>query len=188
MHYGPIRIFPLYIRWLRGQGHAGLASRIVDASARVPLGIEQVLPGPVGERNGYSLRPRGRIAALAASGEGMFAQVGAILATGQTAVVPAASSDLFAGLPESVRRRIVMVEDPAAAPGLGGVVFEGNRDDLMRCAKRIAERGGPILTIRRLGAAFGPEDDALADLLTERTMSINTAAAGGNASLMALDA
>ena len=179
---------PAYIRWLRERGDAGLASRIEDASARVPLGTEQVLPGPVGERNGYSLRPRGRIAALAASGEGLLAQVGAILATGQNAVVPATSSGLFDGLPESVRRRIEITEDPVTAPGLGGVVFEGDRDDLTRCARRIAERSGPILTLRRLGAAFAPEDDALSDLLAERTVSINTAAAGGNASLMALDA
>ena len=60
----------LYIRWLEGAGHAAEAERCVSLMARSPLGARMELPGPVGERNVYSLKRRGRIAAVAATGSG----------------------------------------------------------------------------------------------------------------------
>ena len=53
--------------------------------------------------------------------------------------------------------------------------------------QRIAQRAGPILAVHGLtsdagrGAAYAPER-----LLAERSVSVNTAAAGGNASLMTI--
>jgi RHH-type proline utilization regulon transcriptional repressor/proline dehydrogenase/delta 1-pyrroline-5-carboxylate dehydrogenase len=180
-----------YIRWLRQRGHDDVATRVENYLTRTPAGTECVLPGPVGERNTYSLRPRGHIAALASGEGGTLLQVGAILATGQSAVITAAraSSGLFDGLPAAVRRRIVPAEDPVVAPGLGGVLYEGERADLARLIRRVAERSGPILPIWSIPTASDLDDEyQLSDLLEERSVSINTAAAGGNASLMALDA
>jgi RHH-type proline utilization regulon transcriptional repressor/proline dehydrogenase/delta 1-pyrroline-5-carboxylate dehydrogenase len=180
-----------YIRWLRQRGHDDVATRVENYLTRTPAGTECVLPGPVGERNTYSLRPRGHIAALASGEGGTLLQVGAILATGQSAVITAAraSSGLFDGLPAAVRRRIVPAEDPVVAPGLGGVLYEGERADLARLIHRVAERSGPILPIWSIPTASDLDDEyQLSDLLEERSVSINTAAAGGNASLMALDA
>ncbi|TXN48320.1 L-glutamate gamma-semialdehyde dehydrogenase, partial [Methylobacterium sp. WL119] len=180
-----------YIGWLRQRGHAEVASRVERDLARMPALTESVLPGPVGERNSYGLRPRGPIAALASDEAGTLRQLGAILATGQRAVIAAerASSGLLDGLPAAVLRRIVPAEDPAGAPGLGGVLHAGERADLAGLVRRIAERDGPILTILSIPTASDPEAGyELSDLFAERTVSINTAAAGGNASLMALDA
>ncbi|MCJ2008252.1 trifunctional transcriptional regulator/proline dehydrogenase/L-glutamate gamma-semialdehyde dehydrogenase [Methylobacterium sp. J-092] len=180
-----------YIGWLRQRGHAEVASRVERDLARMPALTESVLPGPVGERNSYGLRPRGPIAALASDEAGTLRQLGAILATGQRAVIAAerASSGLLDGLPAAVLRRIVPAEDPARAPGLGGVLHAGGRADLAGLVRRIAERDGPILTILSIPTASDPEAGyELSDLFAERTVSINTAAAGGNASLMALDA
>ncbi len=180
-----------YLRWLRQRGRADLAARVEGYLARTPAGAERALPGPVGERNTYSLRPRGRIAAVASGEMGTLLQVGAILATGQTAVITAAraSSGLFDGLSAAFLRRIVPAADPTTAPGLGGVLHEGERADLMGLIRRIAERSGPILTIWSIPSASDPEADyEPSDLFQERSVSINTAAAGGNASLMALDA
>lgn len=180
-----------YVRWLRKRGYAGVAARVEGYRGRMLASMERELPGPVGERNSYSLRARGRIAALASSEAGTLLQIGAILATGQTAVIAAAraSSGLFAGLPAAVRRMIVPAEDPAAALDLGGVLHEGGRADLTGLLRRIAQRSGPILTVHSIPTATNPDEDYdPTDLCEERSVSINTAAAGGNASLMALDA
>ena len=61
-------------------------------------------------------------------------------------------------------------------------------DALRALNQRIAQRAGPILAVHGLtsdalaaGAAYAPER-----LLAERSVSVNTAAAGGNASLMTI--
>jgi RHH-type transcriptional regulator, proline utilization regulon repressor / proline dehydrogenase / delta 1-pyrroline-5-carboxylate dehydrogenase len=180
-----------YAGWLRRRGRADLAARVEGYGARAPLGLAVTLPGPVGERNTYSLHPRGRIAALAASEAGTLLQIGAILATGQTALVPAAAaaSGLLDGLPALVGGRIVQAGDPAADPGLGGVLHEGDRDSLTALARRLAAREGGIVPLWSIPSAAAPGADyEPADLLEERAVSVNTAAAGGNASLMALEA
>ena len=53
-----------------------------------------------------------------------------------------------------------------------------------RCAARIAQRPGPIVGVH--GLAPGETDVPLERLVVERALSVNTAAAGGNASLMAI--
>src|SRR5208282_1518433 len=59
---GALRV---YIDWLRSAGHPVEAKRCVGMMSRSPLGARVELKGPVGERNVYALRPRGRIAAVA---------------------------------------------------------------------------------------------------------------------------
>ncbi len=55
-------------------------------------------------------------------------------------------------------------------------------------ARRLAARPGPILRAQALASAelLSGEDYHLADLLEERSISTNVAAAGGNASLMTI--
>ncbi|MCD0505313.1 hypothetical protein, partial [Bordetella petrii] len=69
-----------------------------------------------------------------------------------------------------------------------GVLFEGDGDALRAWNERIAARGGPILAVQGLtpdalaaGAAY-----SLEQLVKECSVSVNTAAAGGNASLMSI--
>src|SRR4029077_10044300 len=50
-----------------------------------PLGACGELKGPVGERNVYTLRRRGRVAAVATSESALLVQIGGILATGNAA-------------------------------------------------------------------------------------------------------
>src|SRR6185437_9676486 len=64
-----------YGDWLRRHGHGAEAERCVGMMARSPLGARVELQGPVGERNVYWLRRRGRIAAVAASESGSLIQV-----------------------------------------------------------------------------------------------------------------
>ena len=71
---GGIRV---YTDWLTAHGHAAEAERCVGMMARSPLGARVELKGPVGERNVYTFRRRGRIAAVAASKSGLLIQIGA---------------------------------------------------------------------------------------------------------------
>src|SRR5699024_1268223 len=66
------------------------------------------------------------------------------------------------------------------------VLFEGRRAGLIKLNKQVAARPGPIISVQGLspdeieqGAQYRPTR-----LLREVSTSINTAAAGGNASLM----
>ena len=124
---GALRV---YIDWLRASGHAEEAERCVGLASRSPLGARVELPGPVGERNVYALRRRGRIAALATNRSAALIQIGAILATGNDAIVSPGEDMALKGLPPELVHRVTMALDPLAAPALAGVLFEGEAEAL----------------------------------------------------------
>ena len=177
-----------YIDWLRASGHGAEAERCVGFMARSPLGARVELAGPVGERNVYALRRRGKIAAVAASESGLLIQIGAILATGNDAVVGASAARALKGLPGALAGRVSAVDDPLAAPALAGALFEGGAEALAEAALKLAVRPGPIVRLQALTPArlAAGEDYHLADLVEECSIATNMAAAGGNASLMAI--
>ncbi len=175
----------VYADWLRDAGHAAQAERCIADLSRSALGARVELPGPAGERNVYALRPRGRVAALAATPAGLRIQVGAILATGNTAVVERAAASALDGLPAEVAARVLVVDDWHGAEELRGILFEGEADALTALSRRVADRPGPILALEAVRSTER-EDYALVRLLEECSVSTNTAAAGGNASLMSI--
>ena len=138
------------------------------------------LPGPVGERNLYSLHPRGSVLLVPHSRKGLLAQITAARSTGNTVSVlrtPAlgelageagADVDWLEALPQHNRFAAVLIE-----PG-------GDTGARLRA---IAAMAGPIALVQ-----LGAEDGSyrLDWLIDEVSTSINTTAAGGNASLMAL--
>ena len=73
----------------------------------------------------------------------------------------------------------MVTEDWLAAPHLGGVLFDGGGEALIALNKQVADRPGPILMVQT--KPYGREW-----LLEETSVSTNTAAAGGNATLMAI--
>jgi RHH-type proline utilization regulon transcriptional repressor/proline dehydrogenase/delta 1-pyrroline-5-carboxylate dehydrogenase len=113
------------------------------------------LPGPVGERNDYALRPKGTILCVATDAQELEAQFEAVRASGNQETTDEASGPIAAAL------------------------FAGPREDLVELCQRLARREGPIVPVY---AAPYPLDF----LRSEVSVSTNTAAAGGNASLMAI--
>jgi RHH-type proline utilization regulon transcriptional repressor/proline dehydrogenase/delta 1-pyrroline-5-carboxylate dehydrogenase len=178
-----------YRDWLVAHGHDLEAERCVGMMTRSPLGARMELKGPVGERNIYTLRRRGRVAAVAASESGLLIQVGAILATGNDAVVGAALAErALSGLPAELGPRISQFEDPLSAPALAFALLEGGEAAALDALGKLAGRAGPIVRLQalsRVRLAAG-EDYDLADLVEECAVATNTAAAGGNASLMTI--
>jgi RHH-type transcriptional regulator, proline utilization regulon repressor / proline dehydrogenase / delta 1-pyrroline-5-carboxylate dehydrogenase len=178
-----------YTEWLAAHGHGLEAERCVGMMARSPLGARAELKGPVGERNVYSLRRRGRIAAVAASENGLLIEIGAILATGNDAVVSSAAAErALSGLPVELRHRISRIEDPLGAPALAFALLEGDESATSGALRKLASRTGPIVRLQALSTARlgAGEDYNLADLVEECATATNTAAAGGNASLMTI--
>jgi RHH-type proline utilization regulon transcriptional repressor/proline dehydrogenase/delta 1-pyrroline-5-carboxylate dehydrogenase len=87
-------------------------------------------------------------------------------------------------LPASVRERVSLAQDWAApAVHFDAVLHSGAAEALRAMLAALAQRPGPIIsaTATRCG-----EPVPLQRLVIERSLSINTAAAGGNASLMML--
>ncbi len=176
--------------WLAAGGHAPAAERCGQYVARSRLGLEVELAGPVGERNTYALHRRGTVLCLPAAPFGLFAQVGAALATGNDAAVraPDALLNLLSGLPDALHARVSPSPDRDVA-GRCVVLFEGHGEALLALCREVAVLDGPLVPV--LAAApdalrAGVGDYLLDALLLERSVSVNTAAAGGNASLMAI--
>jgi RHH-type proline utilization regulon transcriptional repressor/proline dehydrogenase/delta 1-pyrroline-5-carboxylate dehydrogenase len=160
------------------------------AIAQSAVGATVELPGPVGERNLYTLLPRGRVLCLASTMASMVCQIGAALAAGNTALVlpPPDATSLVGMVPRSWRGHVRLLTDPAAVE-CDAVLFEGDADALRHWLGVFAERAGPIVpfhAVPRGGLTSGRAEYDLAWLLQERAVSTNTAAAGGNASLMAV--
>ena len=170
---------------LRSQGHAALLDAVAKLFDSAPSPAPRVLPGPTGERNSYSLHPRRRVLCLAERNEDRLLQGAAVLAVGAQALWPADAQYDWARLPVELLTHIAITPD-WRAPGVDfdAVLLHGDAADALNAQRVLAARPGPIvgLTVLRPGATDVP----LARLLTERSTSVNTAAAGGNASLMTL--
>jgi RHH-type proline utilization regulon transcriptional repressor/proline dehydrogenase/delta 1-pyrroline-5-carboxylate dehydrogenase len=186
-HQGAARA---WIDFARRHGPAAAVRYCEQALARSAVGAAEELAGPVGESNIYSLCPRGRVLCLAASTPTMVAQIGAALATGNVAlVVPPPDPDtLLNRLPDALRPHIRRLDDPLEVP-CDVVLYEGDGDGLRHWLGALAEQAGklvPVHAVPRGAPLDGTADFDLAWLVGERSVSTNTAAAGGNASLMSV--
>jgi RHH-type proline utilization regulon transcriptional repressor/proline dehydrogenase/delta 1-pyrroline-5-carboxylate dehydrogenase len=135
------------------------------------------LPGPVGEQTLYRLEPRRAVLCHAGSEAALFAQIAACLAAGAAAVIDG-EADL-AGLPPSLAP--LVRRDRADIP-VSAALFSGASDALLAFQAGLAQRSGPLVTVYRAADERYPPES----LLQERVVSVNTAAAGGNASLMVI--
>ncbi|WP_429165938.1 trifunctional transcriptional regulator/proline dehydrogenase/L-glutamate gamma-semialdehyde dehydrogenase [Aeromonas rivipollensis] len=154
-------------------------------------GLTQLLVGPTGERNSYSLLPRERVLCLAADDKeaktDLLAQLAACLAVGTQVLWQdnAQNRTLLASLPSEVQGRIQLVADWANSEvGFDALLHHGDSDQLREVAKLAAARAGAIVGVH--GLHRGETDIPLERLLIEHALSVNTAAAGGNASLMTI--
>jgi RHH-type proline utilization regulon transcriptional repressor/proline dehydrogenase/delta 1-pyrroline-5-carboxylate dehydrogenase len=181
----------MYCNFLGANGCGAAATRVSQYLRDSAVGTIHDLPGPVGERNVYAVKPRGRIAAVAQTASGLLIQIGAILATGNTAVIPAVNpaAKLLADLSDAIQSLIFTVPDWREERHLSGVLFEGDADALLLANQAAAMPEGPIVLVQGAsvsGLMSGEEDYSLNLLLQEISISTNTAAAGGNASLMTI--
>jgi RHH-type proline utilization regulon transcriptional repressor/proline dehydrogenase/delta 1-pyrroline-5-carboxylate dehydrogenase len=143
------------------------------------------LPGPTGERNVYSLVPRQAVLCLAGNDQDLLLQLAAVLAVDSRAVWPASAQRLLHRLPAEVQARVALASD-WSAPNVAfdAVLLHGEVEELASVRQHLARGPGPIVGVERL--APGDTVIPLERLVVERALSVNTAAAGGNASLMTI--
>ena len=180
-----------YAAWLARKRCAGEAEIARELAGRSALGLRQDLAGPVGEQNIYILHPRGRILLVPATTAGLYCQIAAALATGNDVVIDAASGlqDAAAGLPPNVSARIFWTADWEADGPFAGALVEGDAVRVKAANRTIASLSGPIVVVQSATTddlVRDPDAYRLDLLLEEVSISINTTAAGGNASLMAI--
>jgi RHH-type transcriptional regulator, proline utilization regulon repressor / proline dehydrogenase / delta 1-pyrroline-5-carboxylate dehydrogenase len=169
--------------WANSQGRAELAQACQDHAATACSQANVQLPGATGEDNRYSLQPRAQVLCLASNDDDLLLQLAALLAVGSRAVWPDSNSAMQRLLPASVAARIDVVEDWRSGQASYQLVMHQGDDQLLRkVCKAMTERGGEIVSVQTSVNGNWP----LERLVFERSLSINTAAAGGNASLMTL--
>lgn len=176
--------------WLWWVGDEALAERCHRYALFSPITEGVELPGPVGERNVYAVRPRGAVLGIAESRAGLALQTAAALATGNRVLWQATpiARESFASLPASLRASVTLVEEWQTAD-FDAVLFEGDGDRLCSLHQQIASRPGAVISVQGLrqgDIAAGVADYTLDLLVAEVAVSTNTAAAGGNASLMSV--
>lgn len=145
-------------------------------------GLRLTLPGPTGEDDSLRFEPRGRIAGVATGLAARLHQVLAALATGNRLLIDDSelTRKLAAALPAPLTARLDLDANWQEAD-FGALLFDGPDSDADAWRVRLAARRGPIVGLLRAEPEYDP-----ARLVHERTVSVNTAAAGGNASLMAM--
>ncbi len=150
-------------------------------------GTQRLLPGPTGERNTWTLMPRERVLCVADNEQDALVQLAAATATGCEVLWPedALHRDLAKQLPKAVSARIRFAKaDALLAQPFDAVIYHGDSDQLRELCEQVAARSGAIVSVQ--GFARGETNLLLERLYVERSLSVNTAAAGGNASLMTI--
>ena len=98
---------------------------------------------------------------------------------------PADAQDLLLRLPAEVQAHVAIARDwRAPAVSYESVLLHGSSQELADVQHEMARRDGPVISVERM--APGETAVPLERLVVERALSINTAAAGGNASLMTI--
>lgn len=180
-----------FAAWLDGKS-LNEAADVARLSAKLSnLGYETELSGPVGERNLYAMHPRGTILLVPQTARGLFAQLAAALATGNSVVIDRVSGveAELGGLPANVAARIVWTDDWAASGPFAGALVEGDAERVRAVNASVSDIPGPLVLMQAAGRdAFmdGAQPYNLNWLLDEVSVSVNTTAAGGNASLMSI--
>ena len=181
-----------FIAWLRaGQDRLltasqrpellALAEHYADATM---LGARIPLSGYVGESNELRLRARGVLRGTARSTGALLAQLAAALATGNTLIADQSqlAATLREALPVELRASLA-----SATPSYQAVLVDAAEARLhplwlRQLCQELAAGDGPIQPV-----IVANEDYALERLLVEQSVSVNTAALGGDTRLLALD-
>ncbi|ELO6156063.1 bifunctional proline dehydrogenase/L-glutamate gamma-semialdehyde dehydrogenase PutA, partial [Escherichia coli] len=145
------------------------------------------LNGPTGESNQYTIVARHCVLSLAEQEQDQLVQLNAIFAVGSKAAVLA--DNVFAlkhmsTMPKMVAEQFKVIQSIATGD-FDAVLHHGTTTQVLELQTAIAQRSGAIVGITHLQPT--EQNIPVERLVIERAISINTAAAGGNASLMTLN-
>ncbi|MBI1392085.1 MAG: bifunctional proline dehydrogenase/L-glutamate gamma-semialdehyde dehydrogenase PutA [Alphaproteobacteria bacterium] len=168
-----------------------LAAQALSAAAAFIKGVSAptTLPGPTGEANTLSLRPKGIILCIGGAPGLEVDQVAKALGAGNAVVAPerlaepigralkavGLQAEIILGLPLAGGAPADLISNPRIA----GIAFDGAMADVSHLGVCLADRDGPITPL--LSA-----HDPVWRYGVERTLTINTTAAGGDVRLLSL--
>ena len=145
------------------------------------------LQGPTGEHNQYAILARKAVLSLAQNEVDQLNQIAAILSVGSQPAVLADNTFLLkylSQMPKQLANVFKVIVDIVQGD-FDAVLHHGTQDELLKIQKQIASRKGAIIGITHLST--GNYSIPVERFVIERAISINTAAAGGNASLMTMN-
>jgi len=173
----------LLASWAIDNRHDELAQICRHYQSATPIGCQHELPGPTGETNVLDYRPRRRVLCRASDRSACLLQIAAVVATSNRALLDESpwARALADELPAPVRACIERVERWEQAQ-FELVLLDGACDDGAHLRQQLSQRDGPRIRVLQGGPEYG-----LQWMVAERLVSTNTAAAGGNASLLTLD-
>ncbi|PFH09676.1 L-proline dehydrogenase /delta-1-pyrroline-5-carboxylate dehydrogenase [Collimonas sp. PA-H2] len=176
--------------WAKTHGHQRIAALGEEYMHASWLGTSLVLPGPTGERNSLSFAPRGAILCSADNVGAMLNQLAAVFATGNSPVVEAGAAAMIPeGLPKAVHAAIRVIDkldaDSNSARLQLALVDGAGSSRLRPLLTALSEKSGALVPLLETSEYASIP---LWRLLAERAVCVNTTAAGGNASLMTLQA
>ncbi|MPW42922.1 trifunctional transcriptional regulator/proline dehydrogenase/L-glutamate gamma-semialdehyde dehydrogenase [Acinetobacter guerrae] len=154
----------------------------------VPMNVGHAfdLQGPTGETNRYMMLPRKRVLALAQNELDLIHQMLAIFSVNSQVALLEGHMFLqkFAQqLPTAVRQAIFEIGHVEHGD-FDAVLHHGSNEELQTLQAQIAKRKGAIVGITHMQNS--EQVIPLDRLVIEHAISVNTAAAGGNASLMTM--
>jgi RHH-type proline utilization regulon transcriptional repressor/proline dehydrogenase/delta 1-pyrroline-5-carboxylate dehydrogenase len=177
---GPKAGGPLYLYRLLSSYPRDAVTRRLEPGKAYPL------PGPTGESNTYVLNARRSVLCLAESPDDLEFQLDAVLALGSRAVCEARGRSR--GAPDgssAARERVIAVDDwTSPAASFDAVLCHGSQGFIARVLAKLAAKPGPVVPLDAYPR--GEREIRPERLFFERVVSVNTAAAGGNASLMTI--
>ncbi|MDX4948269.1 trifunctional transcriptional regulator/proline dehydrogenase/L-glutamate gamma-semialdehyde dehydrogenase [Proteus mirabilis] len=176
-----------YMTWLANKTEPAHYQALEEYANASQAGTLRVLPGPTGERNTYQLVPCGKVLCLSDNEQDIFTQLAGVFASGCHAIVHNAvfSQKTYRELPDMIRNAVTLTDNwQDESLSINAVIYHGDSDQLKETCQQIAQRKGAIISVQ--GFSRGETALLLERLLHERALSVNTAAAGGNASLMTI--
>ena len=184
---GPKAGGPIYLYRLLSDYPANLP---ISVNSHSQESVETILAGPTGERNTYRLSPQGHILCIASTEIGFESQMKLVLESGNRPIwIESEKVSMWMRNNHIDQSSCQLIADQALEQtNFQSVLFEGDTDELKNLNFRIANRSGPIVTVQSKSSdalALG-EHYRIDLLLREQSISTNTAAAGGNASLMTI--
>nr|WP_245944838.1 trifunctional transcriptional regulator/proline dehydrogenase/L-glutamate gamma-semialdehyde dehydrogenase [Pelagibacterium lacus] len=176
--------------WAGEKAGPELAEAVLRYGTHPAIDAFSELEGPVGERNTYATRPKGTVLLVADTVVGLAHGLAAGLAAGNDMLLKAGGEleKLVATLPGDLGKRVA-VGGTFAAKDVRAVLVAGDGAAVVAATRAVAEREGPVVLVQGASTealSSGQAVFAIDLLVDEVSVSINTAAAGGNASLMAL--
>ena len=172
-------------QWAAQHDDPGLAQRCSEYAADSLLFYTLALPGPTGEENRLQFLARGLVLCAAEDEPDLLDQLSAVYATGNTpALAPTATNQaLLRRLPQTLMGDVVFLDDEVWAR-VRAVLFKGDAVARKALQAKVLELEQAIVPIIEADGQTGRY--AVHALVREQVISVNTAAAGGNTSLMTL--